>query len=860
MKKYFYFLVVFLLLDVWTAFAQPAVSEKDFRTNAHPRVFVTKDDQQAILKKIESVDWAKCIYETLKADVDPIVAIHRNNPGYVVSRMQMHWEPGKRYTHFYTDGNFIPRREGNAKYPTVRVTYGRAASGSTPLVPLDKIIPYGDGRQTIPHGMRPALYRIGYADESRLSQIGSADPYDTVAFENSGLGVEAINRSMVHLAWKSAILYYLTRDKDYAKMAADIIWCVVRGAAQQEQVNPDYEQQHPGKVCSNGFLSFETLGDTRHFCTLPLTYDFLYDYLHDEYFDLKQFTDGIPGELWAPAHAEGKQWALQQFEIMFKKVIDNKLTRGGALHGNWNMNEQQSAMLYALALDDDGDYEDGHGREYYVGRLLYGPTTNSHGAYVDVLRGNISPSTGLWPEAPGGYGQGSIAQLVNFAFIYYKNGIDLFRRDPLLVKAAGSMKQMLFPNGYCTNVGDASYSKMGNGQLELMLTYAQETKNDSLFNQTVSMMQFASERDFESEFYFPLFYYLADIPKMAGNPVLPPVSYSSVYSLVFERNNASDKRDALAFTLAGFGKDMGHRQPNGLTMELYGRGHVMAPDQGIGQDYWSRDTHDYKINVAGHNTVSPNGCGASNKYPQNFKIVNAYPEIVEGADNRTDVAKDYQFVDVENNFLTEEVDALQRRTVAIVRTGEKTGYYLDIFRSRMTDGKSDKYHDYIYHNMGIDLDLSLPLEDIPLDSLSGKGYSFFQTEGSAAADNGFTAVFDLGLDDAKMKMIMPTGEGRRVYKLSSPNNHRYYAKELCDKPVPAILIRQQGEAWIQPFVAVFEPFGNDVDSMVDRVERLKSKNGAVRLKVCHKDGDYDLVTHDPQKNIFRIERHDGGSH
>ena len=79
----------------------------------------------------------------------------------------------------------------------------------------------------------------------------------------------------------------------------------------------------------------------------------IYNYLYDEYFDSKQFKQGIPGEMWAPAHPEGKEWALECFEIMFKRLIENKLKRGGGLQGNWNMNEHQSAMLYALALDDD---------------------------------------------------------------------------------------------------------------------------------------------------------------------------------------------------------------------------------------------------------------------------------------------------------------------------------------------------------------------------------------------------------------------------------------------------------------------------------------------------------------------------
>ena len=155
---------------------------------------------------------AKEIYDALKAEVDPIVAIHQKNPSFVISRMQMHWEPGKRYTHFYTEGNFIPRREGNAKYPTVRVTYGRAASNSVPLAPLDKIIPYGDGSLTKPSAEQTGIVKLTDTNVNMLSQLGQTVCYDTVPFTKTGLGTETTNRGFIHLAWKSSILYYLTGE------------------------------------------------------------------------------------------------------------------------------------------------------------------------------------------------------------------------------------------------------------------------------------------------------------------------------------------------------------------------------------------------------------------------------------------------------------------------------------------------------------------------------------------------------------------------------------------------------------------------------------------------------------------------
>lgn len=826
-----------------------------FRTDTHPRIFVTDKERDVIIDKIASVDWTKNIYDDLKKEVDSIIAIHQNNPSYVISRMQMHWEPGKRYTHFYTDGNFVTRREGNAKYPTVRVTYGRAASNSVPLAPLDKIIPYGNGSLTKPCNESLGIVKLTEKPANTLSQLGQDIKYDTIPFTKTGLGTETVNRSFIQLAWKSSILYYITGEKKYAKLSADILWNFVRGASQQEQLNPDWEEKSK-ENCINGYLSFETLGDTRHFATLPLAYDMIYNYLRDEYFESDQFVNGIKGEMWAPAHNEGKKWAMERFEIMFKRMIENKLNRGGGLKGNWNMNEQQSAMLYALALEDNSAYKDGKGRGYYVNKLVYGPTTESHGAYIDVLRANISPVTGLWPEAPGGYGQGSSEQLVRFGYIYYKNGLDLLSEDSLLNKVPGAMSQMMFPNGYITNIGDASYSTMFTSQIELMMAYAAEKKDKEKLDYWASMMKYAKKRDFNNEFYYSLFFYLPEIPETCGLPHLSRMSYSSVYSCVFARNNAEDYRDALAFTLAGFGKDMGHRQPNGMTMELYGRGHVLAPDQGIGQDYWSKDSHEYKMNVAAHNTVSPNGKGADNNMPQNLEILYSEPLIVEGGESKDQLSPNYQFVDALNHFNTKEIKAEQRRMLSIVRTSPKNGYFVDIFRSAIKDGK-DEYHDYIYHNMGIGSEVynmsgsKMKLSGVSLDSLSGKGYSYFETLGSINLKDGFYVDFNLGVDDTHMRMFMPEGESRTVYQLNSLYNHRYYEASLKKLPVPAVLVRCEGEAWKNPFIAIYEPYGNGADTVIESVYtgNTKTQNGVAKVSVKRKDGVLDHIIHSDKDDI-----------
>jgi len=790
------------------------VKADQFRTEDHPRVFATRQDRDALMKKIETSEWAKKTYQDLKNKVDPLVKRHETDPQYAVSRLQMNWEDGKRHTHFWGGANKIARREGNAPYPTVRVAYGRVGAGGRPS--YDRLEPYGDGSLT-------------------MNRDGK---WQKVPFEDTGLGAEDVNMDILDDAYRAAVVYYFTGEKKYAKFAADLIWTVIRGASYQVQLNPD-----DAKVNPFGYLSYETLGDSRRFATIPLTYDFIYYYLMNEYFTSEEFKNGRSGETWAAPQPGGKAWALERIEIMFQKFIDNKLERGGGLEGNWNLNEQQSAILYALAMDDNFSYANGKGREYYVSQLIYGPTREGHGAFVDVIGGNLNPETGLWPEPPAGYGQGSIAQLVQFGYWYFYNGIDVLGQDPLLRKGALSFPQVAFPNGYSTGWGDANYSTVNQGTGEYMVAYARAKGDKELENSFTGLLEFAGGRNFGGSYYSALFFYVPELGKSTGKPSYPRVSYSVPHSLIFERNLGDNAINSLAYTVYGFGEKSGHRHRNGMSMELYGRGHVLAPDPGAGPNYWHDQHNRYNNQVGSHNTVVPNGIWADR--PQDLKIENAEPELVPGADPKFQASELFQFTDTSNNYAGK---ADQRRVMGIVRTSQTSGYYLDIFRSKMKDGK-DKYHDYIYHNMGKGLVLSgkdgnpLELKVGELDPKSGPGYDFFQDDKFIASDDDFSGVFDFGADDVKMKMWMSGEKGRMIYSLTGPNNFRYYLGQLRNLRVPTVIVRQEGEAWTRPFAAIYEPFGRGVDAEIKSVRKIQDASSAdlAGFAVVLKNGDTDTI-------------------
>ena len=70
MRKRLFIITIGLVTNSAIAFAQQ-ITESDFHTNTHPRVFVTLTDRPSILEKIKNVGWTKDIYDALKAEVDP---------------------------------------------------------------------------------------------------------------------------------------------------------------------------------------------------------------------------------------------------------------------------------------------------------------------------------------------------------------------------------------------------------------------------------------------------------------------------------------------------------------------------------------------------------------------------------------------------------------------------------------------------------------------------------------------------------------------------------------------------------------------------------------------------------------------
>ena len=145
-----------------------------------------------------------------------------------------------------------------------------------------------------------------------------------------------------------------------------------------------------------------------------------------------------------------------------------------------------------------------------------------------------------------------------------------------------------------------------------------------------------------------------------------------------------------------------------------------------------------------------------------------------------------------------------------------------------------------------------------LDPKSGKGYGYFKTLGTMSGD--FAADFDYGGGIVMRAFVANGGEGREAYALEGPKAFRHYDRRVSEKPCPAFLVRQKGEAWRRPFVAVYEPFGKGVDAMIESVssEPIKGDPEGVKVTVRYrKDNRFDEISHSPKTGFSVVAYRNG---
>jgi hypothetical protein len=769
------------------------------RESPHPRIYITDKGKEEFAAKIQSVDWAKESYEKLKAGVDPYVDRHQTDPEWIVSRLQMYWDT--HHERVYVKGSAFSHGTGHAPVPTVKFAGHRDTSTDYLMPSLEDTQPYMDEK---------GMYLQNGKKEGK--------PWEWVHPSKTGRMIGPMNERILSHAANAAFLYWYTGEEKYAVFASDIFLAYVKGMYYRREpfALEDYGNSH-----LMGLATFEVILDNM-IPPLAVCYDFLYGYLKKHHAD----TDMIAVVF--------KRWAEQE---ILNGVPDN----------NWNIFQARFITYLALALEKNSCYKDGRGKEYYLNEI-FNHTTIRQFALKEMIDESFDPETGLWLESAS-YSMGVCNDMLDIlCLIDNAENNHLLDTFPVLKKAVPATVEYLFPNGRITAFGDAKYVPLHPRPFEMLIAlyrkYGETGQEKELAQVLQKLMNDGVYNRNDNKSMFSLFFYVDKLPDLSDGEATFEHLQSDTYhapnvSWLMQRNGR-DPQDGMAVTLTGsFGN---HAHANGISMEMYGKGLMLAPESSFGESYGTRDNVEYYARFPAHNTVVVDGISdyayMRSFYP--YRLLSCYP--AHGA--RLSPFDKVGFARVE---LTEpKTDALQERLTSIVRTGETSAYVVDIFRSARKDHR-DRKHEYFYHSIGQNMDVmnaygrNLPLSPTKeLSSEAGdmRGYNYFDNKKAVSFNDDFTARFHIGLkqqDNVSVDMWMKGYPGRTVFTADAPKSNALakgsIPDELIGKPLPTLIVRQEGEAWNRPFVAVYHPYTSTEGSSVQSVNYFGNTGDFIGIAV-----------------------------
>jgi hypothetical protein len=768
----------------------------------NPHILVTNADKPSVLAKVKEQAWAKTIYEGMRTNIAPYVERHVKDPQWILSRYLMNRIPGKHYTTVYSDnsGMGLIKWEGNAPYPTVRVsTYLRS-----PIT--EKGASYRS----------PAIKDLVPNDTSKVmnlynTETGKKEWIDPQAF------ITDINGKINNLALNAAIIFWLDGDEKYARFAADLLDQWAKGA---------YYQQPIVGPCRTGFLDMQTLGD-QSYRSIILAYDFVKPFMQQNGYDL--------------------HW----YETVFEKFASTLAFRG-FWNNNWYAAESSTMVFAALNLENKQK------QDYYLQFILSKDTINGgcgQLALPSTVKNWLTPD-GHWKE-PGGYHNYPVGNLLVASLALEKNGHDVFRQFPALFKASYAMLKYSFPNLTVGGFGDTGRASQSAESLEIGLIGAVKYSDPILPDMLASMNKLIAGGKYKREDtgFLGLLTFLPYLPATTSTFRWPRTGTLD-FARYFIQRNGSDPQTGLMIGVQG--ATYNHNHCNGMAMELYGLGEVLGIDAGTGPNYEHPLHRNYYSQWAAHNTVVSAGSSSSIPFSGAAGTKNIGQielAAMEPMPDQEAVSPNYSFTDT--RYFDKSTNTNQSRTLAIVRTSETSGYYVDIFRS---DNATS--NDYVYHNIGDELTLldshrnkvNTIAASYPRTEKDYPGFRFFtDVEKLDGCNDNLTALFSIKddqSDDLFLQLLVAGDEGRTYFKaksLKTKTSGRHYA----GSPLPVFTIHTNAEAKTKPFVAVFEPYKGKNGYTIDRIAIEKTSDPAnfTALTVYNKNNTYQEIfqSTDPAK-------------
>lgn len=613
------------------------------------------------------------------------------------------------------------------------------------------------------------------------------------------------------------VLYYLNQEDKYAQCATDILHTAVHGIVQLE---PSTWKPRGGWLCPDDILRESRVIGEKY----PIIYDFIASFLE---------KGGQPYDV---AQESKVAFPLQKAQQVFKTYAE-LVVNHGMINSNHPVLESNCLVYNALALEDLVE------RKTYLNYYLK-ENTNGQDALAKVAL-YYKNEGDIWPESSQ-YTNDVADRTTKLMFLLtkYDPSLQLGRKYPNIPWALQRLDYLVYPNDELVLWGDGHrrYKTPYDGY---ELAY-QLGKIDSVpklaqrFSQLLGSALASGE--YQRNGLEALLWYSDDFVQKEKTLQLPRTDEQPHAGIFLQRNlSPSQNPDDGLMCFVG-GAPMVHGHASGMNIELYGEGVVIGVDNGRGS--YAKDIHEnYSRLFAAHNTVIVNGVSQGEGHWVNLGMDTVRLEIMEPLPKQAAVAPNYSFSTT--TFFDgggNKAEAEQKRTLALIRTSPTTGYYLDIFRSK--SALPNQYHDYLYHNLGESLnflnkDLMLQPEPqrymanakgdwIRNRAFRNPGWHFFEEVlSSKPYGKDVTLVFKAeGFADKKryMKAFLPGFEGRSYTKVKAPKTFEAPAP-YDEMPTPTLIIRQEGEAYTKPFVAVYEPFTeNEKNGSVLSVQKL-TQNG-----------------------------------
>ena len=768
-------------------------------------------------KKVEDPEITK-----LKAKIENVMSQVDKQPDWLYSRLQMFWKTNA--SDVFVNGEAFAHPGGErAAEPTVKYNGTRGFESQYNRPKLEDLVPYDDDEQG----------NVTYINKV-TGKMEETSPAKT------GCNIAGVNRYIIGIARDAARIYAATGDMRYGQMAAKVFDVYMKGIAYR---NVPIDLNHGHQQTLVGMTTFEVIHED----------------VINELTQMYPLIKNLVKEDQAIIESGFKKWA--------ENIIAN-----GVPHNNWNLFQADFIVKIALVLQDNQAYADGKGKQYYLDYIV-NQNSIRQWSMNKLIDFGFDAKSKTWYESPG-YSTTVLSSICDFAnMLDEKAGIDLFKLRPILTEAVKTSAEYLFPNRMIAGFGDTHPGYLNTGGINHILKYATRHKNKNLISEMNLLKNAVAPKAPISE-----------IEKYTST-----LFYAPNVSWIAMRSGMDKQHDLMASINASLGN---HQHANGISLELYGKGYVLGPDAGIGRSLYSGlDYLEYYSQMPAHNTVVVDGVSS---YPvmmsqHAFKVVASYPEVSKeqpaskklsewklSGDNASPLKDKMTYATV--SFIEPETQALQQRTTAIVKTSNKGGFYIDVFRSKKIEG-GDKIHDYFYHNLGqemkvMDAASGQPLDMKPTEELAFAGghlyaYSYIYDKKSAEMQNSVKTQFVTKILDDKvveamddqreitMTMWMKKDENRTIFQALSPVNLEYERMpnqpyKVDEQPVLTFVARQKGEAWNHPFVCVYEPssdtepgdiasvdyFTPSVPSAVGIIVKLK--DGTEQRIVCSENGKVQI--------------------